>query len=96
MDFDLAAGWIDVVLALTALEAVALALYHRLTGRGIAPADFALTLASGAALLLALRSTLAGGFGAAAAAWLLAGGVAHAADLRRRWEARRARAAGAR
>jgi hypothetical protein len=87
-------GWIDAVLALTALEALALALYHRMTGRGIAPADFVLTLAAGIALLLALRSTMADGFGVAAAAWMLAGGAAHVADLRRRWSARRA--AGAR
>lgn len=83
-------AWIDVVIALTAVEAVALALYHRATGRGVAPADFALTLASGVALLLALRSAVADGFGPVAAAWLLAGGAAHAADLRRRWRARRA------
>lgn len=89
MDTLLPTGWIDVVIALTALEAVALALYHRVTGRGVAPADFLLTLASGVALLLALRSTVADGFGSVAAAWLLAGGAAHVADLRRRWVARR-------
>ena len=94
METLLSTGWIDVVIAFTALEAVALALYHRLTGRGVAPADFLLTLASGVALLLALRSTVADGFGPAAAAWLLAGGAAHVADLRRRWAARRPARAG--
>nr|MCU0813395.1 hypothetical protein [Burkholderiaceae bacterium] len=57
--------------------------------RGVAPADFAPTLASGVALLFALRSVVAVGFGPVAAAWLLAGGAAHVADLRRRWRARR-------
>jgi hypothetical protein len=90
MEQVLSTGWIDIVIALTAIEAVALVAYHHATGRGVAPADFLLTLASGVALLLALRSAVADGFGPLAAAWLLAGGAAHVADLRRRWVRRRA------
>jgi hypothetical protein len=89
MEPVLSTVWIDVVIALTALEAVVLVAYHRTTGRGVAPADFVLTLASGVALLLALRSAVTDGFGPLAAAWLLLGGAAHVADLRRRWVRRR-------
>jgi hypothetical protein len=80
-----ATGWIDVVIVLTLVEALALAAYHRLTGRGMAPRDFAPTLAAGMGLMFALRSALADGFGVVAAAWLLAAGAAHVADLWRRW-----------
>ena len=78
--------WVDLVIAFTLLEALALALYFRATGRGVAPSQFAWNLASGLCLMLALRSVLAG----AGAAWvglaLLAAGLCHAADLWRRWQ----------
>lgn len=76
---------VDAVLALTVCEGLALALWHRRTGRGIAPADYALNLLSGLCLMLALRLAL----GSAAWAWILAAlsaaGLAHAADLWCRW-----------
>ena len=76
---------IDLVIAITVLEGVALALYHWRTGRGMSPRDFVPNLIAGLALMLALRA------GQAAAPWfwvglaLMAAGLAHAADLRRRW-----------
>jgi hypothetical protein len=76
---------IDVVIAITLLECVLLSLHHRLTGRGVAPADFIVNLFSGLCLMLALRGALTG----AAAAWvllpLLLAGMTHALDLSRRW-----------
>ena len=76
---------IDLVIAITVLEGVALALYHWRTGRGMSPRDFVPNLIAGLALMLALRA------GQAAAPWfwvalaLMTAGLAHAADLRRRW-----------
>ncbi len=82
---------IDVVVVLVVVEGLALAAYHRATGRGLAPRDFALHLLSGLALLLAWRSTAADGLGASGLAWLFVGGVLHAVELRRRWAQRAAR-----
>jgi hypothetical protein len=80
-----ASGWIVVlVVAFVALEAVVLAVYHRRTGRGVAPADLVPNLLAGVGLLLALGGALAGlwwGWIAAALAGSLA---AHVVDLRRR------------
>lgn len=78
---------VDLVLAVLALEAVALLLLHRRTGAGLGPRDVAAKLLPGLCLLLALRA--AGGGGPAVVLWLAAAGVAHAVDLRRDW--RRAR-----
>jgi hypothetical protein len=79
---------VDFVLAVMLVEAVALAAYHRRTGRGLAPVAIVPNLAAGAALLLALRGALVGaGWGWIALA--LAGALAaHLADLRQRWSAR--------
>lgn len=76
---------VDVALALTALEAVAVVAYFRVTGRGIPPADFLGNLASGACLMLALRCGLTGAWWGWIALWLGAALVAHLSDLRRRW-----------
>ena len=76
---------IEAIIVLTVLEGVALALYHRATGRGVAPVEYAANLASGVALMLALRAALGGaGWGWLAAA-LAASGLLHAADIARRW-----------
>jgi len=76
---------IEAIIVLTVLEGVALALYHRATGRGVAPVEYAANLASGVALMLALRAALGGaGWGWVAAA-LAASGLLHAADIARRW-----------
>ncbi len=76
---------VDVVLALMALEALALALYWRLRRRGIAGVDLAVSLLAGAALLLALRAALTGAAWPWVAGWLAAALGAHVADLARRW-----------
>jgi hypothetical protein len=80
---------VDLILALIVLEALALALIHRRTGRGIAPADFLPTLLAGACLLLALRAALAGSGWVWIAAALAGALAAHLADLRRRATGRR-------
>ena len=76
---------IDIVIVVTLLEAAALALYHRRTGRGMAPRDVLLNLGAGLALMLALRAGLEGAGWGWVAAGLVASGLAHAADLKRRW-----------
>ncbi len=78
-------GWIDAILVLVVLEAAGLTALHRTTGRGLAPATLLPTLLAGALLLAAMRLALGG----AAFPWvglcLLGAGLAHVADLRRRW-----------
>lgn len=76
---------IDLVIAFTLVECAALALYHRATGRGVAPREFAMNMVSGLCLMLALRC-LAHDAGATwIALFLLAAGVAHGTDLWMRW-----------
>jgi hypothetical protein len=77
---------IEVIIAITALEAVALTLYHRLTGKGVAPKEFAANLLSGLCLMFALRSALLGHSGSVTALFLSASGLLHASDLWRRWK----------
>ena len=79
---------IDGVIAFTLLEMVVLALYHRATGRGLPARDFLPSLAAGVALMFALRAAITGAGGGWMAAGLIAAGLAHAADLRRRWRPR--------
>ena len=79
---------IDAIIAITLLEAVALTLHHRLTGKGVAPGDFIVNLLSGLCLMLALRGAL----GDAGSVWVLVplalAGLTHAFDLSRRWRTR--------
>lgn len=79
---------IDVVIVVTVLESIVLALYHRRTGRGLAPRQFVPTLAAGLALMLAVRAGVTGAGWGYVAAGLLAAGLAHAADVRQRWHGR--------
>jgi hypothetical protein len=77
---------IDGVIAFTVIECVALALYHRATGRGVAPRDYLANMASGLCLMLALRG-LAVDTGALWLAFcLLAAGLAHGFDIVKRWQ----------
>lgn len=76
---------IDLVIAFTALEGLALAAYRGRTGRGLALGDFAANLAAGLCLMLALRAALLAAGWPWIALCLLAAGIAHGADLRRRW-----------
>ena len=76
---------VDLLLLLVGAEAAALVLYHRWTGRGVAPSSVLLNLASGAFLLLAMRAGLAGASWGWVSLCLAAAGLLHAADLRRLW-----------
>lgn len=77
---------IDFVIVVTLVESIVLAIYHRRTGRGLAPGDFLPTLAAGLALMVALRAGVTGAGWGFVAASLLVAGLAHAADVRRRWQ----------
>jgi hypothetical protein len=76
---------VDAILLLVVLETILLFLWHRRTGRGIAPAAIGWTLCSGAALLLAVRAALVGAWWGWVALPLLAALLAHLLDLRSRW-----------
>jgi hypothetical protein len=77
---------VDLILVLVAAEAVLLGVWHRRTGRGVALAAAAPMLCAGAGLMLAVRAALVGAWWGWVAAALLAGLLAHVADLRRRWQ----------
>lgn len=77
---------VDAVLVLMLLEGLALTLLFRAKRIGIAPKTLWINLAAGAALFLALRSALAGDHWHVTAAFLVAGLLAHAADLAVRWQ----------
>ncbi len=76
---------IDFVLVFTIVEALALTLARRRTGRGLSAAGLGLLLLPGIFLLLALRAALAGGAWPWVPAALLAALIAHLMDLRQRW-----------
>jgi hypothetical protein len=82
-------GWlIDAVIAITVLECLALAVFNRRTGAGVAFPDFLAAIASGLCLMLALRCLARDAGPAWVALFLVAAGVAHGADLRLRWRRR--------
>lgn len=72
---------IDAILVLVAAEAVLLLALHRRTGRGPAPLPLLCNLASGAALMLALRAALVGAEWPVVALCLAAALGAHLGDL---------------
>ncbi len=76
---------IDAILALVALEALALFAYRRATGRGPSPLPMLFTLLAGGFLLLALRAALTGAGAASVGAFAAAAFIAHGADLASRW-----------
>jgi hypothetical protein len=76
---------VDLVVALMVLEFGALAIYHRATGRGVAPAKLAANMLAGLALLLALRAALTGMPAYWVALFLVASLGAHLVDLALRW-----------
>jgi hypothetical protein len=75
---------IDLILGMVVLETLALVIFHRQTGRGVAPAALLPNVFAGVFLLLAVRGALV------AAPWglidlcLLGAMAAHFADLRQR------------
>ncbi|MBC7994956.1 MAG: hypothetical protein H7Z15_17120 [Rhizobacter sp.] len=84
-DSSLIALLIDLVIGFTLVEGVALAVYHRITGKGVALRDFALNMASGLYLMLALRCLAHDAGIAWVALFLVAAGLAHGTDLWLRW-----------
>jgi hypothetical protein len=76
---------IDLILSLMAVEAIALAVLYRMTGRGIAPVRLWPNLFAGAFLMLALRASLTGAGVTAIGSWLVLGLVGHLVDLALRW-----------
>lgn len=78
---------VDIVLAVLVLEVLALAVWHRRTGRGIAPLAAFLNAGAGGSIALALRAALADSGWQWVTLWLLAALVFHTADLARRWSA---------
>jgi hypothetical protein len=72
---------IDSILVIVALEALLLSLWHRRTGRGLAPRQLLPNLLAGGSLLLALRLGLAGAPAYWLAAALLLALLAHLTDL---------------
>ena len=79
---------VDLILGLMVVEALALIVHHRWTGRGIAPLDLLGNLLAGLCLLLALRAALVGATWGWIATWLSVALVAHLIDLQRRWKTR--------
>ncbi len=75
---------VEFIIALTVLEACALLAYHRLTGKGLSPGHYALNLASGLCLMLAVRGLLVGDDWRWTVLCLSAAGLAHGTDLWRR------------
>jgi hypothetical protein len=76
---------VDVILMVVTVEAACALIWHRRTGRGLAPRDTVLLLLPGVCLLAALRGALVGAWFGWIAAWLLAAFAAHLCDLTRRW-----------
>ncbi|WP_231497547.1 MULTISPECIES: hypothetical protein [unclassified Methylibium] len=77
---------IDLVIGLTLFEGLALALYHRRTGKGVPVGDFAVNLVSGLCLMLGLREALTGASPLWIVMYLAASGLAHAVDVLLRWQ----------
>jgi hypothetical protein len=78
---------IDLILALVVLETLALVVFQRRTGRGIAPAALLPNVFAGVFLLLALRGALVGSAWGLIDLCLLGAMAAHFADLRQRLRA---------
>jgi hypothetical protein len=76
---------VDIVLAVLVAEVFLLALWHRRTGRGVAPLPAFLNAGAGGSLALALRAALTDGGWQWITVWLLCALVFHSADLARRW-----------
>lgn len=76
---------VDLILVLVAVEVAALALWRRWSGTGPRLGGLAANLASGACLLLAVRSALVDAGWEWVAMALLGSLLAHVADLYGRW-----------
>jgi hypothetical protein len=77
---------VDLILALMAFEALALAVLFARTRSGVRLRRLLPNLLAGAGLLLALRAALTAQPFPVTAAWLLLGLLGHLVDLALRWE----------
>jgi hypothetical protein len=77
---------VDVVLVLMLLEGGVLALIRMRSGRGLPLAAIATLLASGGALMLALRAALVGARWEIVSACMLVGLGVHLIDIAGRWD----------
>ena len=77
---------IDAVILFTLAECMALWLYHRRTGRGVAVRDFLANMVSGLCLMFALRCLASDAGAATVALFLLAAGLAHGVDILMCWK----------
>ena len=84
--FFLSGRVVDVAIVITLIEGIALAVYFRSTGNGVAPRHYALNMAAGLCLMLALRFALTGSGWVLVALCLSASGVIHALDIVSRWQ----------
>ena len=84
-DMIINAALIDWILALVALEGVAVLGWRALKGSGPQPLAFLSNLVTGAFLLVALRGAVSGASGGWIAACIFAGCLAHFVDLAARW-----------
>lgn len=82
---------VDLVLGAVLLEAIALVAILKWSGTRTHAAEFLIPLASGAVLLLALRSAIGGASAAWLALLLAMAGAIHYFDLRARWRTREPR-----
>lgn len=80
---------VDLILLLVVVEVAVLGYIRARRGSGIAWWALLPNLLAGAALLLALRAAITGAAWPWIALWLAVAGLAHLADLRTRWEAKR-------
>jgi hypothetical protein len=76
---------IDLILGLVLVEAAVLTVFHRRTGKGVAPRDLVGLLLAGGFLLLAVRAALVGAAWVWVGLWLTLALLAHLADLTMRW-----------
>jgi hypothetical protein len=88
-----ATNLMNLVLAVSILEGLALFAYHRLTSKGLSPKHYALNLTAGLCLMLALRSVSSEIVTLPVAnlllpAFLISAGLAHWTDLYLRWHSR--------
>ena len=83
---------VNIAIGFTVIELAALLLFHRVTGRGLAPAEYFLNGLAGLCLMLSLRAALSEWW-VLMALGLMASGVAHVSDLYRRSERIAARTA---
>lgn len=75
----------DLIVLLTLAEGLLLSLYHRMTGRGLAPRQVISLLLPGIFLLLAMRFAMTGAWWGWVALCLSLALLAHLADLAARW-----------